>query len=513
MSVIRLKIKTIQPILATSFDGDPNSDVSYPYLPGSMLRGALIGRYLRQTRQRELDLTEALVHSLFFDDQHSAYLNAYLVSQSGQRTLPVPRSWLKEKGQDIPITAYDFSIEVNEEVESPKPLGNSFWGYDSNKQINLYQPSKRINIHNARNRSKGRGTETEGEIFRYEAIDAGEAFEGAIICPSHCVGEIEKLLKIQDFWIGGSQSAGYGHVNITYTVVDQPWRETGNQPEVAHDGLRITLLSDVILRDHMGQITASPDLLRQAIAEKFGRDFSFHPDLRSYVGHTTIGGFNRKWGLPLPQMPALAMGSVLMLQGELTREQIQQLETEGIGERRIDGFGRVAINSWQEEEFSVVRPYQSHQDPLKLTLTGPDLDLTRIVAQRILHQRLESLLQKRAGELSIQGKISNSQLSRLRLIARESISEGNSDKLTELLENLPKNAREQFNRTKVDGRSLMDWLTTNLTQPGQWITNPNDITVTVADQNYPIDESIKQEYTLRLIMALAKKATKMEATV
>ncbi|MEB3213727.1 MAG: RAMP superfamily CRISPR-associated protein [Leptolyngbyaceae bacterium] len=515
MSIIQLKIETIQPVLATSFEGDPNSDVSYPYLPGSMLRGAFIGRYLRQSHQQELDLTDALVQSLFFDDQQSVYLNAYPVSQSDKRTLPIPRSWVKEKGQDIPLTAYDFSIEVNEDVESPKPVGNSFWGYDSKNKINLYQPQKRINIHNARDRAQGRGTATEGEIFRYEAIDAGETFKSAIICPIHCVAAIEKLLKPQGFWLGGSQSAGYGHVRITYEVIDTdtPWREAGHQPEAEHKGLQITLLSDMILQDDEGQITANPDLLRRAIAEKFGINLTFHPERRSYIGHTTIGGFNRKWGLPLPQMPALAMGSVLVLKGELTGEQIQQLEAEGIGDRRIDGFGRVAVNFWQEETFNIVKPYAPDPNPPELTLTGADLDLTRTVAQRILYQRLELQLQKKASELSIRGKISNSQLSRLRLTAREAISTDNSTTLILMLCNLPKNARDQFDGARVDGKSLTVWITENVNSPGQWILNEDDLTVTIANHSYPIDDAMKREYTLRLIMALAKKATKMEASV
>jgi CRISPR-associated protein Csx10 len=519
MSIIRLKITTVQPVLATSFDGDPNSDVSHSYLPGSVVRGALIGRYLRQSHQRELDLTDPKVQTLFFDVQQSTYLNAYPVSQSGHRTLPIPRSWLKEKGTDVPLKAYDFSLEINDEIKAPKPVGNSFWGYDSKKQINLYQPSKRINIHNARNRSKGRGTETEGEIFRYEAIDAGETFEGMIVCPSDHVSEIEKLLNPEDFWLGGSQSAGYGHVRITYEILTEPWREAGIQPKVEYDGLQITLLSDVILRDVMGQVTANPDLLRQAIAEKFNVELTFHPKRRSYVGQTTIGGFNRKWGLPLPQMPALAMGSVLVLQGKLTPEQIQQLEMEGIGDRRIDGFGRLAINAWQEEEIKIHKPYQPPPTSQIPVLAGETLSMTRTLAQRILHQRLESELQKKASELSIEGRISNSQLSRLRLIARESINQGNatdstsSTALTSLLENLPKNARDQFNRAKVDGRSLMNWVTETLQQPGAWITNPDELTVRIANQTYPIDDSMKREYTLRLIMALARKATKMEESV
>jgi CRISPR-associated protein Csx10 len=48
MKAITFLLHTQQPILATSLQGDPNSDVSHDYILGSMIRGALIGRYLRQ---------------------------------------------------------------------------------------------------------------------------------------------------------------------------------------------------------------------------------------------------------------------------------------------------------------------------------------------------------------------------------------------------------------------------------------------------------------------------------
>jgi CRISPR-associated protein Csx10 len=311
--------------------------------------------------------------------------------------------------------------------------------------------------------------------------------------------------------LGGSQSAGYGHVHINYEVLNKPWCEAVLKKGSGYDGLQITLLSDVILRDEMGQVTASPDLLKQAISRKVGSELRIHPERRSYLGHTTVGGFNRKWGLPLPQLTALAMGSVLVLTGELTPEKIQLLELEGIGEHRIDGFGRLAINAWQHETISISSPYEPYQEPLKSTLTGESLGMVQVLADRVLHQRLEGLLQKRASELVIKGgRISNSQLSRLRLVARESINKGSFDMLKELLDNLPKNATEQFNSAKVDGESLMVWLRSNIAEPGKWIINS---TLEIANQEYSFTSSMKREYTLRLIMALAKKASKLEVPV
>ncbi len=58
-----------------------------------------------------------------------------------------------------------------------------------------------------------------------------------------------------------------------------------------------------------------------------------------------IGGFNRKWGLPLPQALAVRMGSVLVFKDPgCDPTLLDDLEVRGIGERRAEGFGRIAFN-------------------------------------------------------------------------------------------------------------------------------------------------------------------------
>ena len=67
-------------------------------------------------------------------------------------------------------------------------------------------------------------------------------------------------------------------------------------------------------------------------------------------GFTEAGGYNRTWGLSLPQRPALAAGSVVLLraQQELPLDLLLAVEHEGLGERRIDGFGRSRIRASNE---------------------------------------------------------------------------------------------------------------------------------------------------------------------
>jgi CRISPR-associated protein Csx10 len=218
MKAITVTLHTQQPILATSFQGDPNSDVSYSYIPGSMIRGAIIGRYMRQNHLSELDLTNEEVKRLFFDANSTRYLNAYLLSFEKKRTLPLPLSWFKDKDaelkQDSAINVYDFSIDRGDNPETPKSVGEYFW---TNKGgvVNLYKNKRRINIHNFRDRQKGRSTDNQGELFRYDALDAGQKFQSVILCEDGDAITLQMLLVTEpNIWLGGSQSAGYGHTKM-----------------------------------------------------------------------------------------------------------------------------------------------------------------------------------------------------------------------------------------------------------------------------------------------------------
>jgi CRISPR-associated protein Csx10 len=538
MKVITFLLHTKQPILATSLQGDPNSDVSFSYIPGSMIRGVLISRYLKNRGLRSTDdiLDDSKfpdVKRLFFDGS-TRYLNAYLYSHyQEKRTLPVPRSWLKEKGDEATdskdLAIYDFSWEQPSKDISYKSLNENFCTVDDDNVV-LYQEKRRINIHNMRDRKRGRGIEGSGAVFRYEALDAGQTFQGVILCDNpDDVAKIKPLLEPKDIWLGGSQSAGYGHTTIEMIPNEEEinWHEVETPLEYREDRelLHLTLLSDLILRDHWGQyVTISPIqfitdegerevdpltlLLEQLLEVKLKPQSCF-------ISSLVIGGFNRKWGLPLPQVPVLAAGSVFVFtyEGELNIDRIRILENQGIGERRVDGFGRIAVN-WVEEnrEFKARLPEpeidSTHQPNLELNTE--DSQLAAKMAKRLLEQKLDRLLLEKVDRWKLEpNKLSNSQLSRLIIVARQALTEDRKNPVIELLENLPKNANSQFEDTKFNSKSFKKQICDWLNEQSTWIDSRH-LEVNVAGESVPSDlvEKLKLEYTLRLIMGIAKKATK-----
>lgn len=531
MKAITFLLKTEQPLLATSFQGDPNSDVSYPYIPGSIIRGALISRYLKLPGKQNLDIVaDGISRRLFFDGT-TRYLNAYPNSQENLRSLPTLLSWRKEKGKELKdakdkIDVYDWSVSKdNDDLQSPKSLNEPFWVEDG-KNIRLYSVDRRINIHNLRDRRKGRSAsdklhpttrqvieERDGEIFRYDAIDVGQTFQGVILYEEVDEKIIQELLNIPDIWLGGSRSAGYGHVKISDLKINDSWSEIRTSPKKrTSDNLIITLLSDLIIRDDCGQYAAIPptDLIAEFSGKQSEELKTSLNEYKTYMDSVFVGGFNRKWGLPLTQVIAVKAGSVFVYEGvSVTPDQIHQLETTGIGERKVEGFGRVAIN-WRVDnnQFTARKPELKTYTKRNQPQLKESHDLARQMAERILRQKLEELLLDRVEEFRINpNRMTNSQLSRLIIVARQSLDINSRLPLDRLLENLPSNARSKYERTKVDGQLLKQKIQDWLEHPRSWIEGHLEA-VAIANETAILTDELALEYTLRLIMAIAKNATK-----
>ncbi|MHC5770605.1 MAG: RAMP superfamily CRISPR-associated protein [Nostoc sp.] len=204
---------------------------------------------MKEYHLSDLDLNDDVLKRLFFD-KNTCYLNGYLLSQKEnqeKRTLPVPLSWFKDKDSQLSdnssrITVYDFSIN-----EAKTGKHKVCWRiFLDRKRVELHfaKEKRRINIHNRRDREKGRSSQEEGEIFCYDAIDTGQVFQAVILCHEADADFLKNLLqKSADIWLGGSQSAGYGHTKISDVNCDDTWNEI-NIPvneRINHECLTITL--------------------------------------------------------------------------------------------------------------------------------------------------------------------------------------------------------------------------------------------------------------------------------
>lgn len=501
MKALTFELHLLEPLLATRLGGgDPNSAVSFEYIPGSMIRGMVIARYMQNNTA---DADDA-VFRRFFLDGHVRFLNAYPQIEGG-RALPTPFSWRLEKSTNSPI--YDFAIELENGEKQWKNVGQSFcyfWQDDENIcQAELCSPNRQISIHTAR---KNRQTTTKGDstVFRYEALSQDQTFCGVILADQEAdLRELKKWMQEGSFSnLGGSHLAGYGLVCLKNVIIQDNWQEF-KPIENEMDCIIVTLLSDTLIRDPgTGAYVATlqPILGQLSLKEK------------TFVNTHVVGGFNRKWNLPLPQTMAIKAGSVFVYHAnqELLSRLCSLVDT-GVGERLAEGFGRIAVNWHTSAEILVVDKSQPIP-PMSFTLEeGTCIELAQKMVERMLREQLDHKLIVAINDLKIQRRPnvpSNAQLSRMRIVARQALSENNPQILMQHLDKMKKTAKDQFQRALIGDQNLYEWLCTRAGNvQGIWQIIKVDQKPNIGGIE-PDLEALASEYTIRLIDGLLRKTLK-----
>ncbi len=504
--------------------GDPNSSVGFHSVSGSTLRGAIISRYLAG---RSEDAADPCFQRLFLNGS-VRYLNGYPLATTGQRTLPVPLSWQRQKDVETDL-AHDWAIcqpgtgkggaeqeastggaamqstdadvvanaNVETDIEADtdrawKSVGEKSFCDLQAGQAEVIKPTMQVNIHIARE-DRQRPTADGAAIFRYDALAAGQCFASMIVADDAV--DLEKIKSLLPDGIrlplGGSRSAGYGWVTVHYPKgkENQPFTEPQTEwyaPRLdtipsAPRQLIVTLLSDALIQDpETGAYCADlKPVLGVAAKQRFVR---LHK----------VGGFNRKWNLPLPQAEAISAGSVFVYEyndDKCTEEhrderrdehqslwkRVGELVEQGIGNRRAEGFGRIAVNWQQSAEIQLTEQGEKKDENADVgekvqaaRQSRPEIvqsqALTEQIVKRLLRAQLDRLLLQAINTYTINRRgMRNAQLSRIRVVARHALEPHHLEKavadkrihgLADFLIQLKKSARDQLERARI--RQLLE---------------------------------------------------------
>lgn len=517
MNALTFQIHLLEPVLVTQVgSGDPNSAVGFDFIPGSVIRGALIGRYLQERNEDKVDATDKDFRRLFFDGK-VCFLNAYpSQTRTEVRTLPTPLSWRRGKDEDHPI--YNIVLDNSGiEIENKKdPSKNwvlvnepfcSMWGEvdeHGNYQTELFKPATQIKIHIAR-ANRQNVTKDGSTIFRYLALDSDQNFAGAIIADDKSdLDEIEALLGGDTaLSLGKSHLAGYGHVKIGKMETKENWKEYTTISKNKEKCIIVTLLSDAIVRDDKtGEYVATIESIDPILGK--------HE--KAFVGTRVQGGFNRTWNLPLPQTLAIQAGSVFVYKNKTgLLDQLKKCETIGIGERRVEGFGRIAVEWNQEGKICLENSVPPTTHPVKLT---GDTTLAQRTVNRMMRAKLDEALIKKVNEMIIKdvaGRIHNTQLSRMRVIARRAWSENNADLILQHINRMKSPAKSQFEHAMIERKSLYEWLKERAGKPNSIrsiLGIISDKVPSIGGIEPNMTGEMELEYTVRLIDGILRKALK-----
>ncbi len=523
MNTLICTITLRQPLLATALLGEPNSSVTFGYIPGGLMRGLCIRRYLASISSPNDAAADPRFRRLFLDGT-TRFLNGYVQGRDGSRTLPIPRSWQAPKEQldkpDFPI--YDTAhpqweteswVETEDfEGSELKPLTPQF-GILTDSAVTLAQPIRTITVHIARDPQKGRPLgDGQGEIFRYESLAARQSFVSIILVDQpEDVDLLTELLRDTDAWIGRSRSAHYGRVDLRVRQVPADWREISMPitEYAAGESILLTLLSPAILRNASGTLIRTPN--DAILSNILGVPATLDRE-RSIVATTQIGGFNSTWGLPLPQSAVLDTGSVLVatLGGALSADAIQQIERTGIGERRAEGYGRVAFGWHTDTAKMRINKAQSITPRRAEPLTPLSQRFAQSMAARLQAEQIDIAIRKYANDARIRLLPERSQLARIAELIRTALPERDTSMVLSGFGQFEAVARRQFERARLDNTALDQWIASTLSKPEQvWRTLQIEGSYTrVADSAPARDEQLARHTALHLVGAVLHAANR-----
>jgi CRISPR-associated protein Csx10 len=167
----------------------------------------------------------------------------------------------------------------------------------------------------------------------------------------------------------------------------------------------------------------------------------------------------------LPQSWVLSAGSVFRCPaGVVDANTLRAIVEEGIGERRVEGFGRVAVNWQTQKELTKVK-IKAMPQSFEGTLSSMSQELAERMATRRLRFILEEQLVKMLDDIF--NKLpkhlpTSAQLSRVRVAARHAFLTHDLSKITEHMDFIKDHgAKDDWERTYFGDKSFFNWIKEN----------------------------------------------------
>jgi hypothetical protein len=111
------------------------------------------------------------------------------------------------------------------------------------------------------------------------------------------------------------------------------------------------------------------------------------------------GGYNRKWGMPLPQTDCAMAGSVFVFEAtrQISKSELQEIEAENIGERTAEGYGRFVFMPSAETCLAVFPAFSSQSEAPNMQELPPMIEQ---IVRRVRETRVAAEITRRATDIA-----------------------------------------------------------------------------------------------------------------
>jgi CRISPR-associated protein Csx10 len=324
-------LTTIDPVIVSQSNTTTNNHECLDYIPGSAVLGLLASIHYNNFTEQQ---------SWFaFHSGECRFSPCYPIV-GGQLCLPIPLSWHYGKGDDVSLSeGYNLSAISNHaapafERDQGKQYKQCRVGYINGDGL-AADVQRGLSTKTAIDRLSG--TASDGQLFSYAFIAAGQTFGGWLDCSDEALLAKLKSSLSQTHRIGRSRNTEFGRVKLSLS-------DTLNKvSEAPTKSLVLWCLSDCELLNSAGMPILVPT----------GEDI--HPLLKtftlnkakSFIRSHKVSRFNQKRQGYDSEQVLVTKGSVLVFESKnsaIAPEVLAAIAEHGIGINRQQGLGWVMVN-------------------------------------------------------------------------------------------------------------------------------------------------------------------------
>lgn len=342
-----IEIENLEPLkIGARGNQSTYSEPTTEHIPGSTIRGAIIGELIRLKLFNDKTKDNILLNMECYN-AYPYFNNAFYLPKPFHLRID-KHEWRKAKVNEESDMKLSNLLEGEGRgknyLEYPFVTikNNVLWGKKVNKEYRFHHFTYKSDLEN----------KEQENIFRYQAISAGQKFKAIIRYKQ----ELEKYIKIlfeqkRFLYLGGSKGSGYGKSKITATKPMEKFIEVkkglgmNSYYKNAGKEIVVTCLSDCLFRNEFGQpINHIPE---SYLSKLIGKSVKLE---KQFIQTGQTEGYNTTWKARYPKETTIKAGSVLkyIFETELTADEmsklIDSLEGKLLGSRIQDGYGWLGVN-------------------------------------------------------------------------------------------------------------------------------------------------------------------------
>jgi len=429
VKIIKYQITTESPIILSESGGISFLSNTKDFIPGSVIRGMFSKKFIEAKALGSKAHDNQEFVSLFLTNNVS-YGNAYIATRDNQlgfkENWPLPLSLQHDKDDENQVIDLLLESRGERNIEQTKPFNK--YGRIEGDKLFLEDVKKQLFFHHQRNRATG--APKEGLFFNYESLSPGQTFMGDIrFQDDTSADKADKFARLfkecKTFFIGRSRNSQYGRINLELTDL-KSWE----QPEIKFiddSRLVLTFVSDAIIVDEYGQFCTDLTSVESYLQKKSG--ITNIKVEKAFLRIKEIENYVSIWKLRRPTDVSLKAGSCLLIKAEgddnnknIVKDFLNNQSFLGLGERRIEGFGRYLLN-WQKGNLklgnNIESPLQTQEtiseDHSNSALSASSLSIIREIVKNRLKETTILLAQQDAEKFNLKSlkEASKSSLGRL----------------------------------------------------------------------------------------------------